>query len=192
MSICESASLTGKLFIYYTDPANTSSWVETSPSASAIEGSIITGYINPVYDTMNVAFGVANNAYGKANAALANATTTYFGTLTFAGNVTFTAANNNFTVPTGPTAGRPSASANGMIRYNTTLNTFEGYKAGSWGAIGGGATGGGSDDAFYENTTTITSDYTITTNKNAMTAGPVTLNTGVTITVPANSTWTIV
>ena len=38
-----------------------------------------------------------------------------------------------------------------MIRYNTTLGTFEGYKAGSWGAIGGGATGGGADDVFYEN-----------------------------------------
>jgi hypothetical protein len=79
-----------------------------------------------------------------------------------------------------------------MIRYNTTLNTFEGYKAGTWGAIGGGATGGGSDDAFYENTANITSDYAITSGKNAMTAGPVTLGAGVTITIPTGSTWTVV
>jgi hypothetical protein len=77
-----------------------------------------------------------------------------------------------------------------MLRYNTTLGRFEGYTT-TWGSLGG-ATGGGSDDAFYENTTTITSDYTITTGKNAMTAGPVTLNSGVTVTVPTGSTWTVV
>ena len=45
---------------------------------------------------------------------------------------------------------------------------------------------------FYENPTTIAANYTITTNKNAMTAGPITVNSGVTVTVPTNSTWTIV
>jgi len=47
-------------------------------------------------------------------------------------------------------------------------------------------------EVFYENPTTVTADYTITTNKNAMSAGPITINSGVTITVPTNSTWTIV
>ena len=47
-------------------------------------------------------------------------------------------------------------------------------------------------EVFWENPTTIATDYTITTNKNAMTAGPITVNSGVTVTVPANSTWTIV
>jgi len=45
---------------------------------------------------------------------------------------------------------------------------------------------------FYENSTTMTSDYTITTGRNAMSAGPITINTGVTITVPSGSTWTVV
>ena len=45
---------------------------------------------------------------------------------------------------------------------------------------------------FYENNITLTSNYTITTNKNAMTAGPVTINSGVTVTVPSGSTWTVV
>lgn len=45
---------------------------------------------------------------------------------------------------------------------------------------------------FYENDITLTTNYTITTNKNAMTAGPVTINSGVTVTVPSGSTWTIV
>jgi len=55
-----------------------------------------------------------------------------------------------------------------------------------------GATGGGTDAVFYENDQTVTADYTITTDKNAMSAGPVTINTGVTVTVPSGSVWTIV
>ena len=47
-------------------------------------------------------------------------------------------------------------------------------------------------EVFYENPTTVTADYTITTNKNAMSAGPITINSGVTITVPNGSTWTVV
>ena len=79
-----------------------------------------------------------------------------------------------------------------LFRSNTTLSTFEGYKAGAWGAIGGGATGGGSDDVFYENSSNISSSYTITSGKNAMTAGPVTMADAITITIPVGSTWTIV
>lgn len=45
---------------------------------------------------------------------------------------------------------------------------------------------------FWENDQTITADYTVTTNKNAGTFGPVTINSGVTVTVPSGSTWTIV
>ncbi len=56
---------------------------------------------------------------------------------------------------------------------------------------GGGATGGGTDQVFYENDMTVTTDYTLTTNKNAMTAGPITINTGVTVTIPTGAVWTI-
>jgi hypothetical protein len=95
-------------------------------------------------------------------------------------------------LPDGTTGERPGSPVNGMVRYNTTLSTFEGYKAGAWGAIGGGATGGGSDDVFYENGQTVTSNYTLTTSKNAMTAGPVTINSGITVTVPSGQSWVIV
>jgi hypothetical protein len=95
-------------------------------------------------------------------------------------------------LPDGTTAQRPGTPVNGMIRYNTTLNQFEGYKASAWGAIGGGATGGSSDDVFYENGQTVTTNYTLTTGKNAMTAGPVTINSGVTVTVPSGQSWVIV
>jgi len=58
--------------------------------------------------------------------------------------------------------------------------------------ISAGATGGGSDEVFYENDQTVTSNYTITNGKNAMAAGPITINSGVTVTVGSGETLTIV
>lgn len=55
----------------------------------------------------------------------------------------------------------------------------------------GGATGGGSDAVFYENGQTITTNYTITSGRNAMSTGPVTVNSGVTVTIPSGSRWVI-
>ena len=95
-------------------------------------------------------------------------------------------------LPDGTTGQRPGSPVAGMIRYNTTLVQFEGYKNSVWGAIGGGATGGGSDDVFYENGQTVTTNYTLSTNKNAVTAGPVTVNSGVTVTIPSGSSWVVV
>ena len=56
----------------------------------------------------------------------------------------------------------------------------------------GGATGGGSDQIFYENGQTVNNDYTITAGQNAGTFGPVTINGGITVTVPSGSTWSVV
>lgn len=57
---------------------------------------------------------------------------------------------------------------------------------------GGGATGGGGDEIFYENGQTVTTSYSIPSNQNAVTAGPVTINNGVTVTVPSGSVWVVV
>ncbi len=57
---------------------------------------------------------------------------------------------------------------------------------------GNSAVGGGTDRVFYENDQTVNTNYTITTNKNAMSAGPVTVANGITVTVPNGSTWTVV
>jgi hypothetical protein len=93
--------------------------------------------------------------------------------------------------PVGTTAQRPTG-ITGMIRYNSTDSTFEGYNGSAWGSIGGGATGGAGNAAFWENDTTIDQSHTITSGKNAGTFGPVTIADGVTVTVPDGSTWTIV
>ena len=61
----------------------------------------------------------------------------------------------------------------------------------SWGTAGG-ASGGSTDQVFYENDQTVSEDYGITAGKNAMSAGPITVNANKTVTIPANSNWTIV
>ena len=62
----------------------------------------------------------------------------------------------------------------------------------SWGDAAAGATGAGSDKVFWENGQTVTQSYTITNNQNAMSAGPITINNSVTVTVGDGETWTIV
>ena len=54
-----------------------------------------------------------------------------------------------------------------------------------------GATGGGTDAWALEHDNTITTTYTIGSGKNVISAGPMTINAGATITVPATSIWRI-
>jgi hypothetical protein len=65
------------------------------------------------------------------------------------------------------------------------------YKVGVWGQIGGGATGNGGDQIFVENGQTVTSSYQIPASKNASSVGPITINSGVSVTVPSASRWVI-
>ena len=98
-------------------------------------------------------------------------------------------------LPTGTTALRPSAgiSTQGMMRYNTTLSKFEGYTypAETWGTLGGGAGGGGADEIFVENAMVVTNDYELSSGKSASSVGPITVNSGVTVTIPSGQNWVI-
>jgi hypothetical protein len=113
-----------------------------------------------------------------------------FSTPTFTGNVTMTATGFAL-IPAGTTAERPVSPVNGQIRYNTTTAQFEGYQGGAWGQLGGGATGGGGDEVFVENGVTVTTSYTLSTSKNASSVGPITINSGVTVTVPSGQRWVV-
>jgi len=62
----------------------------------------------------------------------------------------------------------------------------------SWAAAGAGAQGAGGDNIFWENDQTVTQDYTITNGKNAGSFGPITIQSGVTVTVGSGETWTVV
>ena len=101
-----------------------------------------------------------------------------FTTLSATLDVTFS-GTGYVQMPSGATTDRPATPAEGMLRYNTTLDVFEGYANGEWGQVGGaGATGNGADEVFYENDKTVTLSYTIPSTKNAMSTGPITLGGG--------------
>ena len=44
---------------------------------------------------------------------------------------------------------------------------------------------------FFENDNILTSSHTISTNKNAMSTGPITINSSVTVTIPSGSRWVV-
>jgi hypothetical protein len=90
----------------------------------------------------------------------------------------------------GTTGERPAAPEEGMVRYNSTTDKFEGYN-GAWGALGGGATGGGSDSIFIENGQTVTTNYTMPAAINAMSTGPITINDSITVTIPDGGRWVV-
>jgi len=102
-----------------------------------------------------------------------------FTTLSATLDVTFS-GTGYVQMPVGATTDRPGTPAEGMLRYNSTLDVFEGFSNNQWGQVGGaaGATGGGNDEVFYENDQTVTISYTIPSTKNAMTTGPITLGAG--------------
>ena len=146
-----------------------------------------------IRDAANSAW-VTVGTLASANLGLAPlASPSFTGTATFAGNIDMS-GTGAIDVAAGTTGQRPGSPSNGMFRYNSTDGAFEGYASGAWGAIGGsgGATGGGSDQIFYENGQTVTTDYELTASTNAMSAGPISINSSVTVTVPSGQVWTIV
>jgi len=130
----------------------------------------------------------SNNGYIE----IGNVTQANLGLAPVAG-ATFTGAViHNYTtalrIPVGTTAQRSGSPATGDLRFNSTLGSAEIYDGSSFTAVGGGSgtTGGGSDELFLETDQTMTTNYTLTSNKNAMTISPV-INSGVTLTVPAGA-----
>jgi hypothetical protein len=90
----------------------------------------------------------------------------------------------------GTTAERPTA-ASGKLRFNTQTAKFEGYNGTSWASVGGGATGGGGDEVFVENSTVVTTNYTFPAGKNASCVGAITINSGITVTIPSGARWVV-
>lgn len=95
--------------------------------------------------------------------------------------------------PSGNTGARPTANIGGTVRFNTDFNVLEFWDTSAlvW-KPATGATGNSSNPVFFENQQNVSASYTISTGYNAGTFGPVTVNSGVTVTIPANSVWTVV
>jgi len=103
------------------------------------------------------------------------------------GNGLVSIASNGTKVATFPT---------GQGNANQVLATDGGGVLSFVDQSGGGAVGGGSDKLFMENGTTMTTNYTIGTEFgatcNALSAGPITINAGITLTIPSGSVYTVV
>jgi hypothetical protein len=108
------------------------------------------------------------------------------GTSTFAADSTYN-GTGQVKLPAGTDAQRSASPANGMIRYNTDLDSFEGYVAGDWGGIGGAQAGG----AILTNKDIASVSFTIPSGTNGLSVGPVTISSGVTITVTAGQRYVI-
>jgi hypothetical protein len=118
------------------------------------------------------------------------------GTAIFEGDADFTenvdfSGSGAIKLNVGTTAQRPASPVNGDIRYNSDTLKYEGYSNGSWGQLGGGATGGGTDTIFVLNGQTVTTDYTLPTGFNASSVGPISIDDGITVTIPVSSSWVI-
>jgi hypothetical protein len=155
-------------------------------ASTTVQGTVqLTDSVASTSNTTAATPNSVKQAYDLANAALPTAG----GTLT--GNVDNT-ATGYFDLPSGTTAERPISPNSGYVRFNTDTGQYEGYNGSVWSSIGGGATGGGGDQVFLENGQVVTTSYTLTASKNAVSAGPVTINSGATVTVPSGAAWVIV
>jgi len=102
--------------------------------------------------------------------------------------VSKTSTTGSGVLPAGTTGQRDGSPAAGYLRFNTTDTSAEIYDGTGWAAVGGGNT---TDKAMYEHSHTIAANYSITSGNNALTAGPITINSGVSVTVPTGSTWIV-
>ena len=104
-------------------------------------------------------------------------------------------SNDTFRISTGGTE-RFRITSTGAIAIEGSSNygssgqvlTSNGNDAPTW-QDGGGTVASG---CVYENSQTISANYSVTSGKNAMSAGPITIASGVTVTVTSGSTYTIV
>jgi len=120
----------------------------------------------------------------------------------FAGIITATSFSGSGANLTGIVSGVGINTAGGSVGTGATIIDFRGAGISTVTVASGIATvniaggsvpsGAGGDQIFYENGQTVTTDYTLTTGKNAMTAGPITINSSITVTVPSGSSWVIV
>ena len=94
-----------------------------------------------------------------------------------------------------PASGGSSGNSIGEFWFDTTTTPpqLKIYNGSEWQEAGGaGATGSGGDQVFLETDQTVTTSYTLSANKNAVVPGPLTIASGVTVTVPSGSNLVIV
>lgn len=122
--------------------------------------------------------------------------------LTVGGKGTFQ-STDSIRIPSGTTAQRDGSPAQGDVRFNTTNTQYEGYDGAQWGPLGGaglfkgengerGDTVNGAGDIFRINEQTLNTNVTIDADENASCAGPLTIASGVTLTISSGGNLVIV
>jgi hypothetical protein len=182
-----------KLFVYCDGTNFFSAEPSFAPGNFAVGGNLsVAGNTNAVAATFTGNVAALNistaNITATGNVAANNITITGFANaanVVASGNSQFN-GTGALKVPVGTSGQRPTA-ATGQVRFNTTDTQFEGYNGTAWSSIGGAAAGG----AVYENKQSIRANYTMSTDYNGESVGPITVDSGVTVTIPSGSRWVI-
>lgn len=129
-----------------------------------------------------------NFSAGTITAALSGnaSTATSAGTLTTARTINGTSFNGSANITTA------SWGTTRSITIGDTAKNVDGSANVSWTVNEIGAAHAGAGGAIVENAKSISANYTLTTNYNGMSAGPISVASGVTVTIPSGSTWVIV
>ena len=117
--------------------------------------------------------------------------------------LSFFSTNSVFRLPSGTTANRPTGISVGTMRFNTSLDSAEIYKAddgtgsAGWASVAGGGPSLGTDSIIRTNPTTISENITVGPSAgnefaNGMSAGPITVANDYTVTVESGGSWSVV
>ena len=110
--------------------------------------------------------------------------------------LSFLNTNSVLRVPAGTTAQRPTGVSVGTLRFNSTLDAAEIYKADDGTGSAGGGPSLGSDSVIRTNPNAIAENITVGPTAgaeyaNGMSAGPITINSGFTVTVESGGAWSV-
>tara|TARA_R100001082_G_scaffold110921_1_gene92437 strand:+ start:191 stop:607 length:417 start_codon:yes stop_codon:yes gene_type:complete len=116
--------------------------------------------------------------------------------------LSFLNTNSVLKIPTGTTAQRPTGVSVGTMRFNSSTDAAEIYKAddgtgsAGWASVSGGGPSLGDKSVIRTNAATIAENITVGPTAgaefaNGMSAGPITINSGFTVTVESGGAWSI-
>ena len=172
------------LYVFY-DDGDSSQWVTAARGVKGDKGDAGTTIAAEVTYDNTISGLTASNIKTAIDEVQANIETVD------TAKVDKTATTGSAEIPAGTELQRDATPAAGYFRFNIDLGKFEGYNGTVWGSVGGGATGGASDEIFIQNDQVVTTNYTIPVGKNAMSTGPITIDTGVAVSVSTGSRWIV-
>jgi len=170
-----------------TSASSSASTATTQATNAASSASAASTSATNASNSASAAATSATNAANSATSAASSATAAAASAAEAANKVAKTSDTGSAVIPKGTTAQRDGSPIDGYFRYNSDLDSFEGYVDGAWGGVGGAQAGG----VIYENGTTIGTSYTMGTGKNGLSVGPITVSSGATLTIPSGQRYVI-